>query len=95
MKYRLEPYRRVHRAFFADGTVIEAECSRSAWKQHISTILDYMDDFIPKKVWFRPCQAWKDASALAIELYREHYRTDPFIKMLMELDALAEEGDLT
>ena len=46
-------------AYFSNGTIIECNCGRSAFKRHVRIQLRYADE--PLKVWFRPCEAWKNS----------------------------------
>ena len=85
MMYELKPGLRIHRAFFADGAVIEVYCSRKQWRQHVDLYLSSMPDYIFRKVWFRPCQAWTEATKRSEEIIRERYNRDPFIRIISEL----------
>ena len=49
-------------AYFASGEIIECECGKSAFRRHVTIHQKYnIDDGDDKRVWFRPCDEWKDA----------------------------------
>lgn len=85
MKYVIYPLTRERYAYFSDGMVIGARCSRKEWKQHVNLTLSSIPDYLPRKVWFRPCQEWRDAVKRSEAIIRERYNRDPFLRMISEL----------
>ena len=79
-------------AYFADGTIIECECGKSAFKRHILVHKKYSDGN-DQRVWFRPCDAWHDATKKSFDAWaRQHgfasYDGYSFIKSVF-----AKDGD--
>lgn len=93
MKYVIGQFTREHYAYFSDGVVIAARCSRKEWKQHVNLTLSSIPDYLPRKVWFRPCQEWRDAVKRSEAIIRERYSRDPFIRMISELWEDADDAE--
>lgn len=53
-------------AYFPDGTIIECDCGKSAFRRHIKVHQKYSDEQ-DRRVWFRPCGAWNEATQNSLD----------------------------
>ena len=54
-------------AYFSNGEIIEQIGGKSAFKRNVKIRMKYADE--PLKVWFRPCDAWRDATQKSLDAW--------------------------
>lgn len=60
------------KAYFADGSIIECDCGKSAFRRHVLVHQKYSDER-DRRVWFRPCDAWQEATQRSLDAWaRDH-----------------------
>jgi len=53
-------------AYFPEGTIIECDCGKSAFRRHVRVHQQYADDR-DRRVWFCPCDAWCEATQKSLD----------------------------
>ena len=60
------------RAYFASGEIIEHTGGKAAFRRHVKTWQKYAVDN-DRRVWFRPCDAWREADRQSRERFARSY----------------------
>lgn len=59
-------------AYFASGEIIECDCGKAAFRRHVRIWQKYADEQ-DRRVWFRPCDAWREAEQKSRERWARAY----------------------
>ena len=59
-------------AYFPDGTIIECDCGKAAFRRHILVHQKYSDE-PDRHVWFRECEEWWEATEKHLDAWARNH----------------------